>query len=299
MSKIYEAMARSEGGVTDQILPELRLGNTVDETAHAQQHYRAAPAAPVAPAVPIPEGDSVRTARIEIPPTSPVLPFDNTHPGASELYRMIRTKVAQDARAPRTIVVTSPGPGDGKTVTAINVAGALSLKSAAVLLIDGDLRKPTIHRNVGVPQDPGLADVLQGSSTLEQALVRSEQLPNLYILPAGDRNANPAELLDSTAWRALAARVRKEFDYAMIDSPPIAAVADYDLIQAVCDVVMLVVRPDHTPRKLCLQALRTVPKEKLMGTVVNYAEPWLLDGRHPHQTSYYHGEAAGSGTQNR
>jgi capsular exopolysaccharide synthesis family protein len=295
MSKIYEAMARSDDGVAGQILPELGLGNTVHETAHAQQHDRA----PEPAAAPVCDGDPVRTARIDIPLTSPVLPFDNTHPGASELYRMIRTKVAQDPRAPRSIVVTSPGPGDGKTVTAINVAGALSLKSAAVLLIDGDLRKPTIHREIGLPQDPGLADVLQGSSTLEEALVRSEQLPNLYILPAGDRNANPAELLDSTAWRALVARVRKEFDYVMIDSPPIAAVADYDLIQAVCDGVMLVVRPDHTPRKLCLQALRTVAKEKLMGTVVNYAEPWLLDGRNPHHTGYYQREAAGSGTQNR
>ena len=134
---------------------------------------------------------------------------------------------------PRIIVISSPGLGDGKSLSAINIAGALSLKtSAKVLLVDADFRRASIHTKIGFPESPGLAEMLGRGCSLEAAVIRCEQFPSLYVLPAGERPANPVELLDSPQWGHLCARLRKEFEYIIIDSPPMEAVADYDLIQA-------------------------------------------------------------------
>jgi len=133
-----------------------------------------------------------------------------------------------------------------------------------VLLVDADLRKSAIHSQLGFPESPGLTDVLQGTCPLEAGIVRVQELPNFFVMPAGIRAANPAELLDSARWKELASRLRSLFRYVVLDSPPAGAVADYDLIQAVCDSVILVIRPDHTSRPLCKKALETVPKAKFL-----------------------------------
>ena len=122
------------------------------------------------------------------------------------------------------------------------MAGAMALKSEGqVLLLDADLRKTAIHKKLGLPESPGLADVLAGKCTLEEALVQTREFPNLFILSAGTPPPNPVELLDSAQWRTLCTRLRAMFRYVIIDSPPVGAVADYELIQAVCDGVILVV----------------------------------------------------------
>ena len=173
-----------------------------------------------------------------IPASAPLLPFDSTHWHAAEQYRIVRTKIIQHPKQPRTLVVSSAGSGDGKSVTSVNIAGALSLKTEAnVLLLDADFRRSAIHLQLGFPQSPGLADIVSGSCGLQDALDRTEQLPNLYVIPAGEAKVNPTELLDSSRWRAICAQFRAHFRYIIIDSPPIAAVADYDLIQAVCDEI--------------------------------------------------------------
>jgi len=115
-----------------------------------------------------------------------------------------------------------------------------------------------------------------GACQLEDAIVRLEQFPNLCVLPGGKPNENPTELLDSGRWLALCAAVRQQFKYVIFDAPPMATVADYDLIQAHCDGVVLVVRPDHTDRKLCMQALELVPKDRLVGVVMNCVSDWFL-----------------------
>ena len=178
------------------------------------------------------------------------------------------------------IVISSPAPGDGKSVTAINTAGALALESeAAVLLVDADLRKPALHKQLGLPQSPGLADVLAGACALEDALVHTKEFPNLYAMSSGTTSANLVELLDSKQWRAVCTRLRGMFRYVIIDSPPVAAVADYALIQDVCDGVILVVRPYWTNRNLCRQALDLVPKGKFLGVLLNRVPDWPLAGQ--------------------
>ena len=170
------------------------------------------------------------TLHIRVPAPSPLLPFDDAHLLASEQYRILRTKITHHRKEPHLIVISSPDSGDGKSVSAINIAATLSLKGdAPSLLVDGDLRKSAAHFNLGLPQSPGLSDVLQGESTIEEALIRTEEFPNLYVLTAGPPVANPAELLESPQWSALCARFRKLFRFVVIDSPPVAAVADYEL----------------------------------------------------------------------
>jgi capsular exopolysaccharide synthesis family protein len=190
------------------------------------------------------------------------------------------------------IVVSSPTTGDGKTITAINLAGALAQRSdEQILLLDADFRRAMVHVCLGLPQEPGLAEVLAGEAEFEDTVYRVEQLPNLYILPAGTAGERPSELLDSSSWRTFGERIRDQFHRVVVDCPPVEAVADYDLITAVCDGVVLVVRPDHTDRKLCMGALKTVG-QKLIGVLINDAIEWFLWKRQRSHYYYYRDAAA-------
>jgi receptor protein-tyrosine kinase len=218
-----------------------------------------------------------------------VLPFDGEDPRAAEQYRIARTKIIQHPNSPRMIVVSSAGPGDGKTLSSINLAGALALKTEqSVLLIDADFRRSAVHQRLGLPASPGLTDVLDGSIALEEALVRTEQFPNLYVLPAGAQKTNPTELLDSSRWRALTAVLRNAFQFVIADSTPIWAVADYELIETVCDGVLLIARPDHTPRKAFLQAVASIPNQKLIGVLLNWVPKWFLGRSYHYDAPYYY-----------
>ncbi|MGA2133649.1 MAG: CpsD/CapB family tyrosine-protein kinase [Bryobacteraceae bacterium] len=230
---------------------------------------------------------SIRVAPIQLGESSPLLPYDGASPRAGEQYRAVRTNLLQHPDAPRTLVVSSCGPGDGKTLSAVNTGAVLAMKGGTtVLLIDADLRNPSLARTLGLPHEPGLVDVLEGNCKLEQAILRTEQFPNLYVLPAGTARRNPAELLDSGRWQRMCELARNSFDFVLIDTPPIAAVTDYDLVQAFADGVIFVVRPDHSDRNLCLAALRKVNATgKLTGVLINCAEDWFLYkryGRYPY-----------------
>lgn len=294
MSKIFEALNRAQGELPELVRPVLTQEGSVGSgvlaveapgTGAAQPEPASVHAAAEAPC-PRVFDTQTRTQRFRIPAPSPLLPFVGGDWHASEQYRILRTKVLQHPAQPRMIVISSPGPGDGKTVTAVNLAATFSLKSEGnVLLVDADFRRSSIHALLGLPKAPGLADVLTGTCALEDALVRSEELSNLYVLTAGEPQCNPAELLDSSRWGALLATLRSLFRNVIVDCPPVAAVTDYDLIQANCDGVILVMRPDHTRRDLCFKALASVPKEKLIGVVLNSVPKWMAGNSAP---SYYY-----------
>jgi len=265
MSTIFQALDRKAGLIAD------------------------APRADVPPqCVPLSEPRSaIRVVPIELPESSPLLPYDGTNARAGEQYRAIRTNLLQHPDAPRVLVVSSGAPGDGKTLSAVNTGAALAMKGeTTVLLMDADLRNPSLARILGLPQEPGLGDVLTGDCRLEDAIVQTAQFPNLYVLPAGKARRNPAELLDSVRWQELCETVRISFRFVLIDTPPIAAVTDYDLVQVIADGVVFVVRPDHSDRNLCLAALEKVNATgKLTGVLVNCAENWFLYkryGRYPY-----------------
>ena len=218
-----------------------------------------------------------RVVRLSASALSPIFPFDGEHYAAAEQYRIIRTKIWQGPKKPQVVVVSSSSSGDGKTVTSINIAASLALKEdSRVLLVDGDLRHPRVSEALGIHVDSGLSEVLSGAVSLEAAVVGAEQFPNLFILPAGNPGQSAAELLDSQRWHVLVEQIRAQFSNVIFDAPPMATVADYELLQLVCDGVIVVARPDHSDRRAFFKVLETVPREKLLGVVLNCVEDWWL-----------------------
>jgi len=294
MSKIFETVTKARGEIPDLIrtLTDVQDGSSppTDGSVKSTSGLTGAVTTPTEPET-LRSGSSstreIRTMRLRLMAPSPLLPFENGHGRPSEQYRFLRTKIVQHPKQPHLILVSSPASGDGKSITAINAAAALSLKSdAQVVLLDADFRKPVIHTQLGLPEAPGLAEVLRGASRVEDALVRTQEFPNLFVISAGVPPPNPVELLDSSNWEAFCAKIRGLFRYGVIDSPPVGAVADYDLIQAACDGVVLVVRPDHTNRQLYEKALKIVPRSKFLGVVLNCVPDWSL-ARHGGSDYYY------------
>lgn len=280
MSKIFEALKRAGGEFGEIALPWL------GEAPPVRTEVDPPPPSPqdaFEVCSPVGSGQPPRTCPLRIPAGEPLLPFDGGHTRPSEQYRIIRTKIVQHPDQPRVLAVSSPGAGDGKTVTAVNLAGALALrKDVKVLLVDADFRRSRIANVLGLPAEPGLIDVLSGKCPIEDAIVCTEQFPNLHVVPAGklDRTdgvlLNPAELLDAPRWKAVCSFFKAAYRFTIVDTPPLAAVADCDLIQEFCDGVILVVRADHTNRTLCHQALQALPGKKLTGVIMNGAQEWFL-----------------------
>jgi succinoglycan biosynthesis transport protein ExoP len=146
----------------------------------------------------------------------------------AESYRALRTSLLLSnlGAPPKVIMVTSALPQEGKTTTSINCAVVLAQKGIRVLLIDADLRRPSIHKTLGMGPRSGLSNVLTGSATLENAIARSSILPNLDILPAGTPPPNPAELLASTNMRDVLEQLRARYDHIVVDTPPTLSVTD-------------------------------------------------------------------------
>src|SRR5215469_14614107 len=304
MSKIFQALHGAQNEVSE-LLPEL-MGDGIVESDPGADPARTAPeVSAVAPAVAVPAArpdfappeaaGGIRVTPLALAASSPLLPFENPHAHAAEQYRILRTRLAHHPKRPKMIVVSSANPGDGKTFTAINLAGVLSLKGdAKVLLMDADFRRSAIHRQLGLAEGPGLSEVMLGNCAFEEAVIEAEQFPNLHILVNGTlENMNPSELLDSPYWRALCQTARKRYQYVILDSPPVAAVADYELIQMAADGMVLVVRPEHTNRSACFKAIETIPREKFLGVILNCAQPWFLHKTYGYQYGYgYAPEAA-------
>jgi len=172
----------------------------------------------------------------------------------AESYRALRTSLLLSSLGapPKVILVTSAMPQEGKTTTSINTAVVLAQKGVRVLLIDADLRRPGIHKALGMGPRSGLSNVLTGSADLQQAITRSPLVPSLSILPAGTPPPNPAELLASTNTRDLLEALRLEFDHIVIDTPPTLSVTDAVVLSTRADAVVLVIRSGKTTK----QALR-------------------------------------------
>jgi capsular exopolysaccharide synthesis family protein len=191
----------------------------------------------------------------------------------AERYRLLRTRVkrAENGRSIRTIVVTSPAKGDGKSLTAANLALTMAQEfSQRVLLLDADLRRPSLAQFFGIAESPGLSDVLIGGTDVERTLVH---LPDqhLTVLPAGSPAAQPAELLGSSAMRRVLELLRGRFDRILIDMPPVAPLADVHVISPMIDGLLMVVRAGITPKPAIERALSGLDMGKVLGLVLNAA----------------------------
>jgi succinoglycan biosynthesis transport protein ExoP len=172
----------------------------------------------------------------------------------AESYRALRTSLLLShlGAPPKVIMVTSALPREGKSTTSINCAVVLAQKGVRVLLIDCDLRRPSIHKTLGMGPRSGLSNVLTGSVTLKQAITVAPTLPNLDVLPAGTPPPNPAELLASTNMRDVLAELRDKYDHIVLDTPPTLSVTDAVVLSPRADAIVLVIRSGSTTK----QALR-------------------------------------------
>jgi exopolysaccharide transport family protein len=172
----------------------------------------------------------------------------------AESYRALRTSLLLSnlGAPPKVVMVTSARPQEGKTTTSINTAIVLAQKGTRVLLIDADLRRPSVHKTLGMGPRSGLSNVLTGTATLQQTITASPVLPNLFILPAGSPPPNPAELLASAHMRDLLVELREQYDHIVIDTPPTLSVTDAVVLSPRADATILVIRSGQTTK----QALR-------------------------------------------
>jgi len=205
-----------------------------------------------------------------------------THPtsAAAEQYRLLRMRLEGRHRGRRVqlVLVTSPGAGDGKTTTSANLALTMAQDfNHTVVLVEADLRRPTLAGLCGVSPDRGLVDVLVGGAPLEDVLV---QLPeqNLFVLPAGPTTSRATELLGSSMMNRLIDTLRSRFNRIVVDSPPVT-LADTHVLARLADTVLIVVRAGVTSRPALEHALEGVERERIAGLVLNDVD--LAVGTYP------------------
>ena len=191
---------------------------------------------------------------------------------AAEAYRTVRTAVyfgVPDGDA-KTLLVTSPGAGDGKTTLVSNLAIAMAQAGQRTLVLDADFRKPMQHEIFQVSGEKGLSHVLAGRGGLEE-VVQPTEIENLEVLPCGPVPPNPSEMLNSRAFTALLEKLSSRYEHIVLDSPPVMPVADARILGAMCDVTVLVLRAEKSTRRAAEQArdgLLSVGSH-ILGAVVN------------------------------
>ena len=195
----------------------------------------------------------------------------------AEQYRGLRhlIEARKEADGTTVVAVSSPGVGDGKTVTSINLAGALAQRAdARVLLIDADLRRPSVARELGLraPQGgalPGLVDAILEPALALDAVRHACPEFNLDVVPAGGVPEAPYELLQSPRFAELLGEARRRYDLVVLDTPPLVAVPDGRLLAKLVDAILLVVSAHRTPRRLVEEALALTDPAKAVGLVFN------------------------------
>ena len=198
----------------------------------------------------------------------------------AEQFRTLRGRIdAMSAKQPlRTIVVTSPNPGDGKTTAAINLATVTALSlGRRVLLVDCDLRKPKVHLALGLRPEAGLAEVLNGSKSLDEAILKVENL-NLDVLAVRGRPPNPSELLSSANMIELVEELAKRYDRVILDTPAALGMPDAKAVAELADGIVLVVRADVTSRRDVETSIDLIDRRRLLGLLLNGAQ--LAQGRY-------------------
>ena len=284
MSRIQEILAKAERDGTTR-RPQLTpapapgplpmspspLSPAIDGTSALKPDY--APVAPTLVAPPSdPPADALQEPRTATPTLHPALiAAINPHSTVAEQYRAIRARLAhrEDHTPLRTLMITSPAAGDGKSVTAANLALTMAQEiQRSVVLVDANLRGPACHALFGIAGTPGLADLLAGEATLDEVLV---YLPDfrLAILPAGDMPQFPTELLGSHAMRRTIDTLRSRFDRILLDVPAVAPLADAGTVAPLADGVVMVVCAGVTQRPALDQALAAFDEGQVAGLVLN------------------------------
>jgi capsular exopolysaccharide synthesis family protein len=225
--------------------------------------------------------------------------YSELHPksAVSEAFRSLRTSLmfSTPQGMPKTILMTSPGPGDGKTTNAINLATVMAQNGSKVLIIDADLRKPRLHRDFGIPHSPGLTNriaSLKASENSSSSAIVPTTVDGLFVMPSGNHAPNPAELLSSDRMQKIIDMASRAFDHVIIDTAPVLGLADALVLSRCVDGVILVVGCGATTKvsvKTSTHRLSQV-QAPLLGVVMNQVDMDSPD--YSYYSSYYYNYSA-------
>lgn len=226
------------------------------------------------------------------PQQQPILILDaQQRTSFAEAFRSLRTSVllSNAERPPRTILFTSSSPGEGKTTTAVNTAISLAQTGANVILVDGDLRKPGLHKMLGMKNQPGLSTYLTRTINLN-AVIEPNQMDHLSVIPSGPIPPNPSELLSSGRMREAVKLLGQEYEFVILDSPPVST-PDALILSTLVDGVILVIRCGETPRELVHRAKQSLDdvNAKIFGVVLNRVDV-NQDGYYYYYYRYYYAD---------
>ncbi|WP_109487976.1 GumC family protein [Occallatibacter savannae] len=204
----------------------------------------------------------------------------------AEALRGMRTSIllSSPGSAPKVILIVSTRPAEGKSSVASLAAITFALNGSKVLLLDADLRRPSVHLRFRISKAVGLSSVLSGKARFEEAIVDWPPLPNLHILPSGPVPPLPSELLGSREMQSLLSRAREEYDIVIVDTPPVLAVTDASLLARLADATILIVRYDMTRKQVVLRGAEMLERAgaHLLGVAIN-----AVDLASPDYTEYY------------
>ncbi len=216
-------------------------------------------------------------------------PGMQSNPGSVEAFRSLRTSILLSANpVPKVVLITSAWPAEGKTTIAVNLGATLASLGSRVVVVDCDMRRPACHRSTGVKNEPGFVQSLTGHADLGEVILPVPGVANLSVIPCGPIPPNPAEVLSSAVAVELLRKLREEFEYVLVDSPPLLTVVDSRILSTLTDAVVLVVRAYKTPYDIVrrARALLYAAGARILGVTLNavdirrdgYAYPYYRYG---------------------
>ena len=238
-----------------------------------------------------------KTVPVELPSPTPVWMLSHPESAAAEAFRALRTSImlSRAGGGPRTILVTSCIPGEGKTTVTTNLGVTFAQHNKKVIIVEADMRRPRIKHAMDVPNDVGLSNVLAGSLTSDEAIIRGVQVPMLDVLPAGPHPPMPSELLGSAAFDELLQQLRSQYDIVLIDTPPALLVTDAVAISSKADAIIWVSHVNLVTRPQLARAAELIERNGMpvIGFVVNKIDSRSADYRYGYGYEYlgsYYGE---------
>ncbi|WP_198957428.1 CpsD/CapB family tyrosine-protein kinase [Paenibacillus selenitireducens] len=214
----------------------------------------------------------------------PIILMSNPKSPVAEAYRSLRTNIDFSSidEEIRVIMVTSSGPEEGKSTTLANLAVSYAQSDKKVVVIDGDMRRPTCHHTFNLSNQSGLSSIVTGQIEMQQA-IKATEVDNLFVITSGPLPPNPSELLGSKRMNELLEQLKMNFDIIIIDTPPVLAVTDAQIISSKCDGVVLVIHSGKVKRDMAIKAKASLDhvRARILGVVLNNV-------KHKKEDMYYY-----------
>jgi capsular exopolysaccharide synthesis family protein len=216
---------------------------------------------------------------------------------AAEQIRNIRTAISYtgNGKEVKTILVTSFQPGEGKSFVSLNLAMAYALLDKKTVILEFDLRKPKLIKNMGLAAKEGISNILAGQSNMDELLIEVPDLNgNLFVLPAGTLPPNPAELISGSKMNCLVKMLKERFDYIIIDSPPLNVVTDAALLQKHADITVTVLRQNYTSMNVYEKLndrLAQHPDQRMYILLNDTGKKKRYEDNYGYSSGYYHDKA--------